>query len=222
MTNEQLTLLAAGIAATSSLVAVVVNVRSTGTSELRKWRREEERALIARILVKMSEALKLWERLAIELDSAQGAPDVYLQVARPAIANVRTAVAPVDAELTMALAEVELIAGAKVVGLVKAIERQFEGLRHLLRPASGSDDQYRAFFRYELNLDRLRVELTDAVRRELRIDRAPSTRRRVRRWRHNVRLRFMSLAARLSDRRRAKRDRTPSSRQGHTGGTRDD
>jgi hypothetical protein len=104
LTNEQLTLLAAGIAATSSPAVVVINVRSTGTSELRKWRRQDERALIARILVKMSEALELWERLASELDGSHGAPEAYLQVARPAIANARIAVAPVDAELTMALA----------------------------------------------------------------------------------------------------------------------
>ncbi len=219
MTSEQLTLLAAVVAAGSSLVAVVINVRSTRTSELRQWRRQDERALIARILIKVNEADGLWGVIASEVERSHSASGDYQREAIRAVEAARTAVVTVDAELRLAFAEVELIASSKVVERVNMLERQFEGIRHLLRPASGADDQARAYFDYSCEVDRLRIALIEAARRELRIDLAPSTRRRLRQWQHNVRLTVGIRRSHWRARQRARR-KERGKPEGHAEGTR--
>lgn len=177
LTSAQLTLLAAGVAAVASLAGIAINVRSTSRIELRKWRRNEERALIANILSNLHEVRELWSFIAVRADAERARelePSAEREV-REARLNVNQA----ERELRLAVAEVELIAGSKVVECAKALETPLENVRHLLRATSGADGRMNAYGDVIGGFDVVRTELVDAVRKELRIDRAPRLRRQL-------------------------------------------
>jgi len=204
VTSEQLTLVTSAVAAASSLIVIAISVRSTGKTELGRWRRQEERELIARIMTKAREVVALWDTVASQTETSRAARGEYQTDAKRQVEQARQELRTADRELVTAFAEVELVAGSRVVDCIRALEVSFENMRHVLRPASGADDQLAAYRQYASDFERLLKDLIDAVRKELRIERAPTLRRRIRGLRRAAWLRTIGWRSRW---RASRRDR---------------
>ncbi|MEU4519406.1 hypothetical protein AB0F52_11900 [Amycolatopsis sp. NPDC024027] len=184
MTNEQLTLIAAAVAAATSLLGVVLNARSSSRIELGKWRRQDERQLAAGIVKNCREAGRQWSAVAMHADREREGTLQPLE--RQDIERARRSVNTLEDAVRTATAELELIAGTKVVDCADRILDNFESVRHLLRATSGADDRMSAFPGLMHELDSKLTAFIDAVRKELRVDRAPGFRRRMRAARQRV------------------------------------
>lgn len=184
MTSEQLTLIAAAVAAATSLLGVALNTRSSSRIELGKWRRQDERQLAAGIVSRCREAGRQWSIVAFHADDERAGT---LQAhGRREIDDARQRVTNLEDEVRTAVAEIELVAGTKVVDSANGLIENFESVRHLLRSTSGADDRLQAFPGLMSELDLKLTAFIDAVRKDLHIDRAPSLRRRARAARQRV------------------------------------
>ncbi|MGY6656677.1 hypothetical protein ACXIZN_31360 [Amycolatopsis sp. TRM77291] len=205
VTNAQLTLLAAVVAAAASLVSVVIAARSASRTELRRWRRQDEREMIARILTQLHVVRGLWNIIGPNADAERaGELDPFVE---REVRNARIEVGKAEKAFRLAVAEVELVAGSKVVECAKAFDMRFEGLQHLLRPAGGAEQRTDYYWQHDAGLEQLRTELVDAVRKELQIDRAPKFRRSLRTLRESGRRAIGSVRYRLTARLRQRRQK---------------
>ncbi len=177
MANDSITLIASVIAATSSLAAVALNIRSSSRVELEKWRRQEEGKLIAQFVEAFDEAIE-------KLREASASKSAFLRETGGSREESRERMGKSWMESYQLYlkgrelrAELELIAGRKVVAIAEKMLRNVEGIHHWVRPA-GPADLAEIEYTFNSSLD-LRADLIVAARAELSIERFYTTRKKI-------------------------------------------
>lgn len=187
MTTGTVTLVASVIAALSALIGVIVNVFSTGKTELEKWRRQEERKTIATLLTLLDKAqfqgLLAASKKREWLNKSGGIVHKEDLGSIEEIEEARRQVMSLHDDSSEIVAELELMAGKKVVDKARLIQGSIETLHHWTRlPASA--DRLQSAFALATTLRTDRIALVELARRDLNIDRFPSFQRIARRsWR---------------------------------------
>lgn len=153
------TLVAALVAAAAALTNVIMTGRRTRRIELEKWRRQEESAAAARVMVSVRELDELWLKLANTVDRGPEDPT-----------QARVAVVEQDRMLRLAVAELDLIASKKTVARTQTLINAIEGVTHALR-LGGSDDKMVQYFMAVGPVRPALSSLTDEVRADLGLDR---------------------------------------------------
>jgi hypothetical protein len=170
VTQEQVTLVAAIIAAAAAMTNVVLTKRGTRLIELEKWRRQEESALAARVMVLVRALDEAWAMLADRMDEAPGD-----WAARANVVSER------DEALRLAIAELELIASHQVLWRINELLEQLEIVGYILRPGGG-ENKVELHSSQSQRVRSILSLLLDAVRSDLGLERRLPSRVRVWRW----------------------------------------
>lgn len=199
MSTGEWTLVAAAIGAAGSMLAVAITSRRVGKTELDKWRRDEERRLIATVLTICDEAVEWWGVVAENMDTQRAGVDRRSQAAGVLADTTRQKAIDAYDRVSATLTELELVAGRRVVDKGYELHRQYEGMRHHFRGASGADDLYKLWGDYTRTVQDKRQQLVDAARQELQIERHPALRRLLRRtWERQVKRHWWDVRYRAS------------------------
>lgn len=167
------TLIASVIAAVAAVSGILLNRRSARDIEVSKWRRDVERELVGRALIRIAGAQQLFEEAAIDLRwSRQYAEpessDSFDRLATSA--DKRAKGIDLGSEVEGIFAELELVAGPEVLEVTSSMSRNIGGMVHHLRPGGGADDFFESYTDHAQSLRASKPRFVAAVRRDLGIE----------------------------------------------------
>jgi hypothetical protein len=142
LSGVDLSAIAAFTAAGLSAINVVFSYRLTSRGHLEQWRREQERPIVARILTVSSDAYAAWREVAMAkqlwAESAGAPPSDAAEVRARYDAAVEMWKA-----LRFEVAQLDLLAGARVRKVAEDLASEHERMRYRLNPSGAGVTMFR-------------------------------------------------------------------------------